>query len=202
MQHTMTKEKSIQCTLNISSMKFLLTLSLFFIIGIKSVIAQDFKPNKQDIQKAAYEALERLTIYINYFGETETTESTKSFYLDAIIDEFEPNATMQVSNKKNNNKTTMSVKDYFSNLITLRKRNNYSKVIFSFKDLEISEVKPSLSKNKWIAMGKYTQIFNSYGSGTSYHDVTEKITYINIYIIVQSNTFKIKFGDTKVISTH
>ncbi|MBK6931935.1 MAG: hypothetical protein IPH12_14150 [Saprospirales bacterium] len=180
------------------------TKALFFLIIFSNntfpTHAQKLSPDVRAIEGALKSSVLRLTSYINYCGASDTDTSTKEEYLERILEEFDDGATMEVSNVFTGTERVYPVKRYFRNLIYLKEEAKYSKVYFLFSGIRVANLEPR-GNNRYIATGEYTQTFQAYrGTKQVYADITVKFSLIYVYVY-DSNHFKVKFGNTTVVST-
>ena len=181
-------------------MKNRISYLCFFLFISNLSFAQERKPSANDIKNAVQSALERLTTYINYFAEKDATPETKEKYLDAIVEEFENGAEMEVSSTKRKETHKLPIKRYFNNLIYIREHEGYKKVIISFSNLKINSM-TEMGNNKLLAICEYTQVFKGEYLDGSYGDITRKYSDVYIYIMPEKGSIRTKFGSTRVSIT-
>jgi len=180
-------------------MKFLYFLSFALILQAYQLPGQNKIISKSELEKALNASVLRLTDYINYCGTADIDKATKESNLELILDEFIKGATMEVSNVFTENVKELPVKKYFRNLIYLTETEGYSRVFFTYSKVKISNLNKDVG-NKYTAMGEFTQVFQAFrGKAEVYGDITVK--FAELYVWVTNNTFEVKFGNTKVVST-
>ncbi len=151
-----------------------------------------------ELEKAIKNSLTRLTKYINDCATEDIDKPSKEEKIDVMMIEFVEGATMEVSTLFGGVKT-MKVRDYFTKLVYLKEINSYTDISFEFSDLKPLSIS-KISENTFLANGEYTQKFEAFRSGKRvYSDIT--IKFSEIFAQKNSNGWKTKFRDTKVIST-
>lgn len=180
-------------------MKFLYFILFFIFFFTCPILGQKNAISYAELEKGLRSSVLRLTDYINYCGTNDIDKATKEENLELILKEFIDGATMEVSNIFTEDVKELPIKKYFRNLIYLKETEGYSKVFFTYSKIKISNLKKGAG-NKYTAIGEFTQVFQAYrGNKELYGDITVKFS--ELYVLTNNNTYEVKFGNTKVVST-
>lgn len=152
-----------------------------------------------ELKNALKESMDRLTTLINDCVQKDIDKPTKEYNIKLMMMEVDENAEMEVSSLYGKTRT-MKIRDYFTDLVYLREKNNYSDIHFKFFNIRILRIS-YLSEGTYLAEGEYTQTFEAFRNGrVVYSDITMKLS--EILAVKEPRGWKTKLRDTRVLSTY